>query len=76
MRNWWSFNGINENSIPLSAVLMGLKIPLKFHLKIPLKCHQTIKIPDNRIEFSFIPLQFHQFLIIFTYSGGFHFFPV
>ena len=33
-------------------------------------------MPVNRIEFSFIPLKFHQFLIIFTDSGVFHFFPV
>ena len=35
-----------------------------------------MKIPDNRIEFSFIPLKFHQFLIFFTCSGAFHFLPV
>ena len=31
-------------------------------------------IPDNGIEFSFIPLQFHQFLIIFYILWGFSLF--
>ena len=41
-----------------------------------IKMSQPIKIPDNGIQFSFIPLKFHQFLIIFAYSGAFHFFLV
>ena len=27
MRNWWNFNGINENSIPLSG-LFSMSVPL------------------------------------------------
>ena len=30
----------------------------------------------NGIEFFFTLLKFHQFFIIFTYSGAFHFFPM
>ena len=49
-------------------------IPLKFHLKIPLKCHQPINIPYNGMEFSFIPLKFHQFSlflnIVFQFFGN------
>ena len=41
-----------------------------------IKISLPIKIPDNGTEFTFILLKFHLFLIIFTYSGVFHFIPV
>ena len=43
-------------------------------IKIPFE--NSIKIPDNGIEFSFIPLKFHQFLIFLQVVEFFTFFPV
>ena len=72
------FYGIKDNLFHdlefwwVSDIWIGI-FNFKFNLKIPLKCHLPIKFPDNGIEFSFIQLKFHQFLITFTYSGVFTF---
>ena len=62
---------VNDILMELSnGILMEFSIN---SIKIPLKCHLPIKIPDNRIECSFIPLKlrvtYTAFITAFKSSG-------